>query len=139
MAISASTKRLVFERAKGYCEYCKLHLAYSSSPFCVEHIQPRKKSGSDSTNNLACSCMGCNGFKHTKTTAIDAETGTIVPIFNPRETPWAEHFAWDATFLNIIGLTPTGRATVSTLQLNRKALVNIRRALLLCGDHPPTL
>jgi 5-methylcytosine-specific restriction endonuclease McrA len=58
MAISASVKRLVFERSKGYCEYCKLHLDYSSSPFCVEHIHPRKKLGSDEIVNLACACMG---------------------------------------------------------------------------------
>ena len=43
MAITIADKRLVFDRSKGYCEYCKLHLDYSSSPYCVEHILPRKK------------------------------------------------------------------------------------------------
>ncbi len=35
--------------------------------------------------------------------------------------------------------TPTGRATVSELQLNRPGLVNPRRALYTLGEHPPIL
>ena len=136
MAVPAATKRLVFARANGYCEYCRLHLDYSSSPYCMEHIHPRQKSGTDDPDNLACACLGCNGIKHTKTTAVDFETDTNVLIFNPRTEQWSEHFAWDPSFLYIIGLTPIGRATVVALHLNRTALMNIRRALILCGEHP---
>jgi hypothetical protein len=138
MSISVVTKRFVFESSKGYCEYCKLHIDYSSSPFCLEHIYPRKESGTDDDLNLACSCLGCNGIKHTKTYAIDPETDLRVSLYNPRIDLWVEHFTWDASYLNIVGLTPIGRATVSSLKLNRKANINIRRVLMLCGDHPPT-
>jgi hypothetical protein len=37
----------------------------------------------------------------------------------------------------IIGLTPTGRATVEKLQLNRLGVVNLRRVLSLMDLHPP--
>jgi hypothetical protein len=47
-------------------------------------------------------------------------------------------FAWNADFTLIIGLTPTGRATVETLQLNREGLVNLRRVLCAMGEHPPS-
>jgi hypothetical protein len=36
-----------------------------------------------------------------------------------------------------IGLTPTGRATVERLQLNREGVVNLRRVLRTIGQHPP--
>ena len=38
----------------------------------------------------------------------------------------------------IIGLTPTGRATVEALQMNRRGLVNLRQALFALGKHPPS-
>ena len=37
----------------------------------------------------------------------------------------------------IIGLTPTGRAMVETLRLNREGLVNLRRLLYAAQKHPP--
>jgi hypothetical protein len=41
--------------------------------------------------------------------------------------------------LEIIGLTPTGRATVSALQLNRAEVINLRRILFAVGEHPAPL
>ncbi len=38
---------------------------------------------------------------------------------------------------HVIGLSPTGRATVSKLQLNREPVVNFRRILIKAGEHPP--
>jgi len=37
----------------------------------------------------------------------------------------------------IIGLTPSGRATVEALDLNRSSLINLRRVLRASGEHPP--
>jgi hypothetical protein len=37
----------------------------------------------------------------------------------------------------LVGLTPTGRATVETLKLNREGLINLRRVLYVMGEHPP--
>jgi hypothetical protein len=57
-------------------------------------------------------------------------------LFNPRRQLWKQHFSWSEDFLQIIGRTPTGRATVEALHLNRPELVNLRRALLLIDEHP---
>lgn len=50
---------------------------------------------------------------------------------------WADHFVWNEDFSLIIGITPIGRATVETLQLNREGLVNLRKVLYPIGEHPP--
>ena len=39
----------------------------------------------------------------------------------------------------VVGMTPSGRATVMALQLNRPGLVNLRRILAAAGEHPPPL
>lgn len=39
--------------------------------------------------------------------------------------------------MKIIGITPKGRATVETLQLNRENVINHRMVLFLFGTHPP--
>jgi len=41
------------------------------------------------------------------------------------------------THLTLLGLTPTGRATIAALRLNREGVINLRRALKLEGKHPP--
>lgn len=51
---------------------------------------------------------------------------------------WQAHFIWSDDYLEIIGISPTGRATVKALNLNRLGVVNLRRLLLLDGLHPPT-
>jgi len=50
--------------------------------------------------------------------AIDPLTQEKVPLFNPRLDTWAEHFAWQAGGLHVVGRTAVGRATVAALQLN---------------------
>lgn len=87
--------------------------------------------------NLAQSCQGCNGHKAARTSSTDPVTGILVPLFNPREQRWDEHFSWSEDYLQITGLTPIGRATVEALQLNREGLVNMRRVLYAVGEHPP--
>jgi hypothetical protein len=37
----------------------------------------------------------------------------------------------------LIGLSATGRATVSKLKLNRPPLMKLRRILRIGGEHPP--
>ncbi len=39
--------------------------------------------------------------------------------------------------LRIIGITPTGRATVAALAMNRERIVTIRAADYEIGRHPP--
>lgn len=135
--LSLDTQRAVAERADNRCEYCQSQSAYATETFAVEHIRPLSRGGGDDITNLALSCSGCNGRKYNKTQAPDPSDGTLVPIFHPREQQWNEHFCWSSDYTQVIGLTPTGRATIEALQMNRRALLNIRHLLYLIGKHPP--
>lgn len=134
---SDKLRRLVAARAKYRCEYCKILRTYSPGPFETEHIIPMAEGGTTVFENLAYSCDGCNGYKNRHTAAKDLVTGTVVPLFNPRKDHWETHFTWDHESLRIEGLTPTGRATVRLLRLNRNELVNLRALLKIVGLHPP--
>jgi hypothetical protein len=130
-------RRLVVERAAGRCEYCLSPVAYSPDPFAVEHIVPRSRGGSHRPLNLAYSCQGCNSYKYTSTTAADPVSGERAPLYHPRQHTWREHFAWNDDFTQMVGLTPTGRATIARLDLNRPNAVNLRRLLVTVNLHPP--
>lgn len=135
--ISATLRRFVRERAAGYCEYCLSQDNFTTEPFVVEHIQPLAAGGKTVLDNLAYACSGCNGSKAAKTSAIDPQTEEVVPLFHPRQQRWHEHFQWNSSKTEIVGITTIGRATIKTLGLNRKPLLNLRRVLVLADEHPP--
>jgi hypothetical protein len=137
MVISAQDRTVVAERARYCCEYCLSQLKFSIDSFSVEHIIPRSRGGSDDLSNLALACQGCNNAKYVATEGIDPLSGQVTPLFHPRQHTWSEHFAWSHDFSLIHGQTPTGRATVDKLQLNRPGIVNLRRVLRDAGAHPP--
>ncbi len=130
-------KQIVRERARGLCEYCRSQMRFSTHDFSVEHIVPVARGGSSTLGNLALACQGCNNCKHTRMMVTDPVTEKRVPLFHPRRDRWLRHFAWSVDSTRIIGLTPTGRATVDALQLNRGNLVNFRGILYVAGKHPP--
>jgi len=134
--LSSQQKTAVKQRAQDCCEYCWSQEAYSPDTFSVEHIVPLAKGGTNDANNLANACQGCNNRKFVSTEAIDSLTGAMAVLYHPRRDRWTEHFAWDEDYLVMIGLTPTGRATVEKLELNRKGVVNLRRLLQESGLHP---
>jgi hypothetical protein len=135
--VTRQQRKVVIERAQGCCEYCRSQARFATQSFSVEHIIPHSCGGKDTLENLAVACQGCNNHKYTKTKGRDPITVEIVPLFNPRYQRWREHFVWNADFTQIIGLTPTGRATIDALQLNRIGLINLRRVLYSVGEHPP--
>jgi hypothetical protein len=59
-----------------------------------------------------------------------------VPLFHPRQQKWTDHFGWTADGAALEGKSPTGRATVVALQLNRPGLKNLRRLMVLADLHP---
>lgn len=134
--ISQATQQELAKRANYVCEYCQCPQKYIPESFTVDHIIPRKDGGNNSLNNLAWSCLGCNSHKHIKTTAIDPQTEQNVPLFNPRQQLWTEHFEWNDNLTQILGKTPCGRATVKALQLNRTNLINLRELLTATNKHP---
>jgi hypothetical protein len=106
-------------------------------PFSAEHIEPRSRKGETSLANLAWACQGCNNHKYRKASARDPVTGDVVPLFHPRRDRWADHFVWNENATIILGVSPSGRATVEALRLNRNGLVNLRRVLFPLQEHPP--
>lgn len=103
----------------------------------IEHIIPLARGGASDEANLWLACAWCNSYKGDKTHAVDSETGELAPLFNPRTQRWPEHFSWSENGLHIVGLTPTGRATVQALRLNNEFIVAARRYWLQAGWQPP--
>jgi HNH endonuclease len=137
--IPVAMQRTVIQRANGFCEYCLLPAAFSPNPFNFEHIIPLFQDGETVLTNLAYSCGGCNSFKHQKIEALDPLTRQIVPLFYPRIDIWSDHFQWNEDDLQIIGISPVGRATARLLKVNREGNINLRALLKLAGLHPPNL
>lgn len=135
--VTPALRRVVYERAKGCCEYCRSQANFTTESFAVEHINPRRAGGATVLDNLALSCFGCNSHKHIKTSGIDPLTDERVPLFHPRLQQWSDHFTWANNFTEIVGLTAIGRATIVTLQFNRNEVINLRRVLHKVGEHPP--
>jgi hypothetical protein len=135
--VNSQTKRFVYERAQGCCEYCRSQARFALHSFAIEHIFPCSLGGNNAPDNLALSCQGCNSHKYTKTKGFDPVSSQTVPLFHPRQHEWSVHFAWNHDYTMIIGLTQIGRATIATLKLNREEVVNFRRVLVALGEHPP--
>ena len=135
--LSPAERELVYQRANSCCEYCKSQEAFATHRFSIEHILPQSKGGAHKSHNWALACQGCNNFKYTKTHALDPITHEDVPLYNPREHIWEEHFVWSKDYEKILGITPIGRASILCMKLNRSSVVNLRRILYLQGEHPP--
>ena len=135
-AIWAATVRLVIARAKGRCEYCRMHQSLQGASFHVEHIVPRIVGGADDETNLCLACPSCNLRKSSRTQGTDPESGTEVPLFHPRRDEWREHFDWSDSTLS--GLTPIGRGTIARLELNAPRRLLIREAEMLFELFPPS-
>src|ERR671933_1816830 len=102
-------------------------------PMHIEHLIPLAAGGISGEENLWVACPLCNGAKGTRTHYPDPETGEEVPLFNPRRQVWREHCQWSESGMEIIGLTPCGRATVIALKLSTEYLTRARRRWVLAG------
>lgn len=135
--ISEATQIQVRQRAKFLCEYCHASEQWQYVSFTVDHVIPISKGGANSIDNLALACFHCNRKKSDKVKSFDEQSSSEVPLFNPRTDSWQEHFIWSTDTLAIIGLTATGRATVTALEFNRARIINIRAADREIVRHPP--
>ena len=125
----------VILRARGRCEYCHLSQLGQEATFHIDHVTPRAADGPTTSENLALACVSCSLRKWAKQTAVDPHTGEEVPLFHPRTDVWAEHFRWDGAIL--VPLTPTGRATAASLDMNGPMIVAIRLEEIARRRHPP--
>ena len=135
MSIPGWLRREVTVRAGHRCEYCRLAQAGQEAAFHVDHIHPIAEGGETVPENLALACVSCSLRKGARLHARDPQTGREAALFHPRAHRWEEHFAWKGN--RVTGLTPTGRATVDLLKMNRALIVAIRAEERLHGRHPP--
>ncbi|AFZ58351.1 HNH endonuclease [Anabaena cylindrica FACHB-243] len=132
--IPVEIERRVRKDAQNRCGYCLSPQRLVMARLEIEHIIPIAKSGSHHESNLWLVCPICNRYKSDKVIGIDPETGEIVKLFNPRTQVWCEHFFWTEDGLQIVGKTPTGRATVKALHLSDDAdALEVRSYWVLAG------
>jgi hypothetical protein len=130
--VTDSAKRtLVVSRAGNRCEYCQLPQEGYEVTFHVEHTFALQHTEDDDPENLALSCTKCNRKKGPNLSGLDPLSQLVVPLFHPRRDEWTEHFRWNGPL--VIGLTPTGRATIAVLDLNGEDRVRLRQALIIEG------
>ncbi len=136
--IAVAVDRAVRERARRQCEYCRSPEDFNTNPFSIEHIHPFSRGGSSDEDNLALSCLGWYLAKGARVDAFDPVTRQRLALFHPRRDHWSEHFGWSEDFQQVEAHTTTGPVSVLTLDLNRRKLQNLRRALVSIEEHPPT-
>ena len=134
MSVPARLRRRVIARAMNVCEYCGLSQVRQEATFHIDHVVPKKAGGPTTAANLALACVSCSLRKAARESAADPETLLDVPLFHPRRQNWHDHFRWNG--FEVVGITPSGRATIAALQLNRPALLAIRAEEAVRGRHP---
>jgi hypothetical protein len=127
---------LVADRAFHRCEYCHAPELVFNFPFEVEHIVPTSRGGVNVESNLALACRSCNLLKGSRISEIDPVSNTEVRLFNPREDQWEEHFQVNSETGLIIGITPIGRVTVKSLELNSQSQIIARQLWIRLGLFP---
>jgi hypothetical protein len=123
--MDASIRDAVFVRAGFRCEYCHVEtFAFPRGSFHVEHVIPRQHRGEDSLANLALACLHCNLHKGPNLAGLDPVTGTLTPLFNPRNDQWDAHFEICEHYVR--GLTAIGRTTVEVQAMNTANRLRLR-------------
>jgi hypothetical protein len=143
MSISANSRKYIRQRANFLCEYCHSSEEASASLFTFDHLLPQSLGGGDEDDNLALACHRCNGRRYNFTTGTDAQTASLVALFNPRQDIWSEHFIWSVDGRDMIGITLIGRATIERLDMNDEchddgSIRRARRLWIRGGWHPPS-
>lgn len=137
--VPANLKRQVRAQFANCCAYCHTPEHLTVAIFEIEHILPLVAGGETELPNLCLSCPTCNRYKAARLTAVDPLTRDTVPLFHPQKAQWADHFTWNDDKTELLGLTPTGRATIDTLRINRPQLVRVRRMWVKMGEHPTSM
>ena len=127
-------EKRVWQRAAGFCEYCRLPQAVYLLPFQIDHVIARQHGGKTQLNNLALACPRCNRNKGPNIAGVDPVNRKIGPLFHPRRDRWSDHFRWHGP--RLIGLTEAGRITIRVLGINQPEALRIRRELIAEGHSP---
>jgi hypothetical protein len=130
--MDAELRQRVWQRAAQRCEYCQVPAEVALLPFQIDHIIAEKHGGPTIADNLALSCERCNSHKGPNIAGyLD---GRHVPLFNPRQDQWVDHFEWEGPVL--MGKTPVGKVTIEVLAINLPYRIALRTALIEEGIFP---
>jgi hypothetical protein len=135
--ISRRVREQVSKQAGYQCGYCRTHQSIAGYRLTIDHIIPEARGGKNLEENLWLACVACNQYKGARVRGRDPKTERRVRLFNPRLQEWRAHFRWSEDGIEIIGLTPCGRATVTALQLNRAEIMAARWLWVQAGWWPP--
>lgn len=136
--VPVAIQRQVRAKFGDRCAYCRTAEFLTATTFEFEHIVPLSAGGQTIFENVCLSCPMCNRYKSDSFTAIDPLSKMECLLFDPQKQTWTEHFAWSENGSEIIGLTPVGRATVVALNMNRSAMIRVRKMWAAMREHPPT-
>ena len=137
--INEKLKQQIYSHFNNCCAYCLTANALMPITFECEHIIPRSAGGKTGFENLCLACPMYNRYKSNRQKVPDPQTQAIVSLYHPHLQLWIEHFAWNESYTEIIGLTAVGRATIFVLKMNRSELMRVRRMWVKMGEHPPRL
>lgn len=132
--MDAGLRRLVWQRAGGGCEYCRIRQEFDELTFQIEHVIPRKHPGTADAENPALACFAGNNHKGTNRSGLDPRTGELTRLFHPRCEDWNQHFGWNGAWL--AGRTAIGRATIDVLAIKLPHRRELRLALMAEGVFP---
>lgn len=135
MAVSLALRQQVIARAGNRCEYCGLSQDSQEAAFHVDHVVPRSANGPTTMENLALACVSCSLRKGARQFGPDPQTGQPASLLNPRQQSWRDHFEWIRGY--VVGRSPTARATILALVMNRPLAVAIREEEEFRGRQPP--
>jgi len=127
-------QELVWRRARGCCEYCKISQELDALAFEIDHIVPLVHGGKTIRSNLCLSCLFCNRHKGPNLAGIDPLSRRLTKLFHPRQHRWSFHFEWDGPLL--VGLTAIGRTTIRVLNINDDLRVWLRSELIRESRFP---
>ena len=116
-AIPPALRAAVYARDGEQCRYCRASQRWQIARFHLDHVMPASRGGPTTIDNLALQCPHCSVAKLAKLWAVDPLTDERLPIFHPLRFAWPDHFVLQMDGV-IVGLTPTGRATVIALRMN---------------------
>lgn len=133
--MNAALQDLVWRRAGGLCEYCRMPQTLDELPFQIDHVVARKHRGATAAANLALSCYHCNAYKGPNVGGLDPSSEKLTSVFNPRRHRWETHFRWNGPHL--IGRTAIGRTTIDVLKINHRDRVELRQELIDDDRFPP--
>ncbi|MCP4360816.1 MAG: HNH endonuclease [Chloroflexi bacterium] len=136
--IPRSLRRQTIKTFGKRCAYCHSPTAITGARLVVDHIIPEAEGGQTIADDLCVACHSYNEFKGYRARFQDQITRETVLLFHPHHQRWREHFAWSEDGSLVVGLTPTGRATVLALNMNHPDIVEARHRWVAVGWLPPT-